>query len=180
MKKLLWAGGLILVLALVLVRFQQRAQYPALMPQRPLTAAEKMMASAQRVEIFRIEMVPVNDAPRETLDHYKILRTAVWQPGTALENAKAIVIRAAGESRRNLACAPRPGVGLRFWNGKKHQDIVLCFECMQWAWRDNGHHWESIGPSASQLLEVAIEAFPDDQALKSRRSDAKRLPTDQL
>ncbi len=65
-------------------------------------------------------------------------------------------------------CLPVPGVAVRF-TGKQNETAVLlvCFECdmLSIAMADDEPRWEDFDTLHGELLRLARELFPDDEAL---------------
>lgn len=65
------------------------------------------------------------------------------------------------------ACEFVPGVAVQFTKGKESVSIQLCFSCDEWRFAMNGTgKSEDFDPIRADLVKLAKELFPDDEAIQ--------------
>ena len=64
-------------------------------------------------------------------------------------------------------CPFKPGVGLKFMQGKESLAILLCYSCEEWAFQRNGRMvYADLGGDKAALINFALKAFPYDEEIQ--------------
>ncbi len=141
--------------------------------------AVAILATPDRVESFRV--VRPLDRP---IDPAKaIAGVERIAGGPLLDAAQMALVRDllfADESYEfeiAKGCVPVPGVLLRAWQGGRHADLYLCFECLMWSVTVDtpadrfppGNEWEDFDPVSRRLAALVKALFPADAAIQALR-----------
>ena len=137
-----------------------------------------VLQNAERIESFRVRPATLNEIHKgdQIAARSKILAVGPELNGRQVAHLKAILLddnSYVWDSAK--VCAPRPAVLLRVHHRNSYVDVAICLECSMWAFSLNSdappfsRKWEDFDPVAKKRAALAVELFPDDEALKQFR-----------
>ena len=134
-----------------------------------------VLQDAERIESFRVRPATREEIHKgdQIAARSKILQVGPELNGRQVARLKAILLNDNSyvwDSAKD--CDPRPEILFRVHHGDSYVDVAVCLECSMWAFSLNSdappfsRKWEDFDPVAKKLAALAIELFPDDEALK--------------
>jgi len=145
---------------------------------RPGGRTTGILAGTTRVEVFRIDGGDEAHEPRPinpgdlTVSGYAILAKGADQGPECAQRLEEILSVETMLAGMRAHCF-WPGVAFRIWKGQEYTDMIICFRCQNYYLgpatdgraMENG--WFAGSPSASRLVRLAKEAFPDDKEIQA-------------
>ena len=130
-----------------------------------------MIQTASKVEVYRCteELEDVGDLPQWT----NIVKGPILVPDERVARLREVLADIHGwKEGPSPACSPKIAIAYRFTKGKKSLYLLACFKCSQLltAWNTKeADQWLLFDPYREDLLNLAIESFPDDKELIAAR-----------
>ena len=134
--------------------------------------AVKILAGADRVEVFRVTPTWEKSQTKEKLAGYPLISTGKEQ-GKEFGAKLSEIVRDDSTYEWNIAkaCEFAPGVAYRVWSGKESIIVLICFHCDQIGVIPDEStptkiHVHDFDAGRAALVKLARTAFPDDKVIQ--------------